>query len=129
MKLAPQLPMVHGDKDQLIRVATNLIANAITYTPDRGVISVTTAASTGAVHLTVRDSGIGIPADALETIFERFVRAVPADHRFRGTGLGLSITRKLVELHGGQVWAESQIGEGSTFHVLLPLSNSSPSEQ
>jgi len=75
-----------------------------------------------AAHLVVRDHGMGIPNEALETIFERYGRVESRATRYiRGTGLGLPIVRQIVQLHGGTVWAESTVGEGSLFHVTLPL--------
>jgi signal transduction histidine kinase len=117
--LAPIL----GDRDQLHQIVTNLVGNAIKYSPDGGEITISTSQADDAILLTVQDRGIGIPPEALEKIFERFVRAAPSGYRFQGTGLGLHITQRLVELHGGRVWAESPDGTGSTFFVLLPLSS------
>jgi two-component system, OmpR family, phosphate regulon sensor histidine kinase PhoR len=75
------------------------------------------------LHLWVHDQGLGIPPDALETVFERYSRVESAQHHMiRGTGLGLPIVRQIVELHGGRIWVESTYGAGSTFHVTLPLS-------
>jgi len=73
-------------------------------------------------HLRVRDEGMGIPPEALETVFERYARIESTATRYiAGTGLGLPIVRQIVELHGGRVWAESTPGEGSTFHVTIPV--------
>jgi len=101
---------------------TNLIGNAIKYAPDGGAIGVTSRREGAGLHLMVRDSGIGIPADALETVFERYARVESGPGRaIQGTGLGLPIVREIVGLHGGTVWAESEPGRGATFHVTLPL--------
>ena len=105
-----------------MQVVTNLVNNAIKYSPQGGPIRVTTALEGRLVHLRVADHGLGIPAEALETIFDRYARIESRTSRsIQGTGLGLSIVRQIVELHNGRVWAESTLGQGSVFHVTLPF--------
>ena len=103
---------------------TNLLNNAIKFTPSGGRISLSYERKPGAVWITVRDNGVGIPQDQLERIFEEFHQV--EDHMTRqhgGMGLGLSIARALIEAHGGRIWAESEgPGRGSAFYVNLPLS-------
>jgi two-component system, OmpR family, sensor kinase len=83
---------------------------------------VTTAHDDGVIRLSVADHGMGIPADKLEAIWERYARVESGVTRgIQGTGLGLPIVRQIVTMHGGRVWAESEIGRGSVFHVALPL--------
>jgi len=95
--------------------------NAVKYSPKGGEIVVSTRVEGSAAHLVVRDHGIGIPEEALESIFERYGRVESrATRHIQGTGLGLPIVRQIVHLHGGTVWAESTVGEGSVFHVTLP---------
>lgn len=115
-------PLISGDERRLRQVLLNLIGNAIKYSPDGGRIDVTMTASHELVELRVTDEGLGIPADQLEHIFERFHRVDNTNtRRIYGTGLGLTIVRGLVEAHGGRVWAESLgPGRGSTFVVHLP---------
>jgi PAS domain S-box-containing protein len=116
------LPEIMGDSDRLTQVFTNLIGNAINYTPEGGELSVDVYSVENAVRADVRDTGIGIPAEDLGKIFERFYRADhPLVQESRGTGLGLPIVKLFVEMHGGRVWAESIVGQGSTFTVLLPM--------
>ena len=92
------------------------------YSPTGGRITVTTRADVNELRFDVRDEGLGIPPDALETIFERFSRVdSQATKDIQGTGLGLPIVRQIIQLHGGKVWAESELGRGSVFHVVLPL--------
>ncbi len=120
--LQPELPPIHADRDRLTQVASNLLNNAVKYSPTGGRITVTTRADHDQVRLDVRDEGLGIPPDALETIFERYSRVdSQATKDIPGTGLGLPIVRQIVQLHGGKVWAESELGRGSVFHVVLPL--------
>jgi PAS domain S-box-containing protein len=116
------LPPVWADRDKMTQVLTNLVSNAVKYSPDGGVVTVGATVAEGTIHLRISDQGIGIPADSLETIFDRFTRVESdAARKIAGTGLGLAIVRQLVDLHGGRVWAESTPGEGSTFHLLLPV--------
>jgi signal transduction histidine kinase len=99
-----------------------LISNAFKYSPEGGTISISTAAEAGAIHLRVTDTGLGIPANELPLVFDRFHRIQGEERQdIEGSGLGLYITRQLVELQGGRVWAESPgPNKGSTFHVTLP---------
>ena len=126
LALDPSLPLIPGDRDRLTQVAGNLLSNAVKYSPTGGEIVVATERSGTNAHLAVRDHGMGIPVDALETIWERYARVdSPETKGIQGTGLGLPIVRQIVTLHGGRVWAESEPGRGSVFHVLLPLAASS----
>ncbi|MDY7079382.1 MAG: response regulator [Chloroflexota bacterium] len=116
------LPEVIGDRDRLNQVITNLVGNAIHYTPEGGEIELRSYLVEGAVRVDVRDTGIGITPDDLGHIFERFYRADdPLVQEAAGTGLGLSIARMFVEMHGGRVWVESEPGKGSTFTFILPV--------
>jgi PAS domain S-box-containing protein len=123
VEMAPELATVQGDADKLTQVLVNLLDNAIKYSPDGGEIRIAGWLDGATVRLLVQDHGLGIPAEALETVFERYRRLeLAAEHRaIHGTGLGLPIVRQIVALHGGEVWAESGVGQGATFHVRLPL--------
>jgi signal transduction histidine kinase len=110
------------DARRVEQVVENLVENAKKYSPEATPVQVTVYQQDGEARITVRDRGIGIPAADLPRIFERFSRASNVDDRkFHGMGLGLYICRGIVEEHGGRIWAESEIGKGSTFHVALPL--------
>jgi signal transduction histidine kinase len=112
---------VLADDDRLVQVLTNLISNAVKYSPDGGAIEISTRGGPEDVHLSVRDHGLGIPAEEVERIFDRYTRVDSGGgHSILGTGLGLPIVREIVALHDGKVWAESSPGAGSTFHVVLP---------
>ena len=121
LRLDPLVGEMNGDRDKLVQVMVNLLSNAVKYSPNGGEIVVSTRAEGDAAHIVVRDHGMGIPHAALETIFERYGRVEsPATRHIQGTGLGLPIVRQIVQLHGGTVWAESTVGEGSVFHITLP---------
>lgn len=122
LDLAADLPPVAGDPDRLIQVFTNLVSNAVKYSPEGGEVVVAARADDGGVLAAVSDQGLGIPPEDLERVFEPYVRLGAGGERtIRGTGLGLPIARQLVELHGGTIWAESGPGAGSTFFVRLPV--------
>jgi two-component system phosphate regulon sensor histidine kinase PhoR len=122
VRLPEGLPPVRGDANSLQEVLQNLLDNALQYTPAGGKIEVTASSSDGGVVVTVADTGIGIPQVEQERIFERFYRVDAARSRAAGgTGLGLSIARHIMEAHGGRLWVESAVGEGSRFHFSIPV--------
>jgi two-component system phosphate regulon sensor histidine kinase PhoR len=139
--VAPDLPLITGDEERLVQVLTNLIDNAIKYTPEHGTVTVAAHRATAEpapagstveqVELTVTDTGIGIPEQARPRVFERFYRVDKARSReLGGTGLGLAIVKHIVEGHGGQVWVEANVPTGSRFVVRLPVSQlASPTAQ
>ena len=113
---------VIGDRSYLEQVFINLLDNAIKYTHETGEISIS-ALEKGQreIQVVIKDNGIGIPKEDLSRIFERFYRVDKGrSQELGGTGLGLSIVKHLVQAHGGRVWAESKLGEGSTFYLTLP---------
>jgi PAS domain S-box-containing protein len=120
--LGSDLPAVHADRERVTQMLINLVGNAIKYSPDGGPVTVTTTHEGDRVVLSVADEGVGIAADELVEVFDRYRRARSGQGRgITGTGLGLAIVREIARLHGGEVWAESTEGEGSTFHVSLPV--------
>lgn len=122
LKLPSKLPPVGGDRHRLHQVWTNLIGNAVKYTPTGGSITVDAAVEGGLVRVRISDTGIGIAAECHEKIFEKFFRVNdPAVEAEQGTGLGLSLTRDIVRIHGGSIRVDSEPGKGSTFTVELPL--------
>jgi PAS domain S-box-containing protein len=115
------LPEVIADPDRLVQILTNLVANACHYTPAGGEVVVSAGLHGGEVYVSVYDTGIGIAREDQDKIFDRFFRADdPVVQDTPGTGLGLSIVQSLVEMQGGRVWVESELGEGSTFTFTLP---------
>jgi signal transduction histidine kinase len=105
------------DMDRMLQVVSNLLQNAIKFTPAGGSITIRAARRGAACIVAVSDTGIGIPANELSSIFERFRQLDKTDRA--GLGLGLYISKWIVEAHGGRIWAESQAGAGSTFYFTL----------
>ncbi len=120
----PDLPEIAGDRHRLSEVLQNLLDNAVQYTGPGGRIEVSARADGRDVVITVSDTGIGIPQADQTRIFERFYRVDTARSReVGGTGLGLSIAKHLVEVHGGRIWVDSEVGRGSSFHFTVPIHN------
>lgn len=116
------LPQVRADGERVRQVVSNLVHNAIKFTPPGGDVTVTAEPMGNEVLVSVRDTGIGIPAEDLPRIFERFYKADRA-RSGGGTGLGLAIAKHIVQAHGGRIWAESFEGKGSTFYFSLPVAD------
>jgi len=122
VECAPGLPPIAGDRRRLGVVLQNLVDNAVQYTPSGGRIKVLARCEDNEVLLTVSDTGIGIPKAEQARIFERFYRVDTARSREAGgTGLGLAIAKHIVEAHGGRIWVESELGQGSSFHFNVPI--------
>jgi signal transduction histidine kinase len=116
----PRQPLkVVADRRRVVQVLSNLLANALKFTPPGGRVEVILAPRAGAVDVGVSDTGPGIPEEALPHIFDRFTRAENVDAKVAGSGLGLMIVRQVIEAHGGSVWVNSRLGEGSTFWFRL----------
>ncbi len=114
-------PTIHADAGKLERVVGELISNAIKYTPEGGEVEVSLTQSDDKVVLSVKDSGIGMTKKECEKIWERFYRTNTSKTFAKGSGLGLSIAKELVEMHGGKLEVESEVGKGSTFTMQMPL--------
>jgi signal transduction histidine kinase len=116
------MPPIHADYERIRQVLTNLVSNAVKYSPDGGVIRIGGWPEADRAIVYVADQGIGIPPEEQEQIFQRFYRV---DNRLRreaqGSGLGLYLARAIVEAHGGRIWVESQVNRGSRFMFTLPL--------
>ncbi len=122
IELDPVTATVLADPDRMIQTFTNLISNAIKFSPPSNKVTLSGSKNADRVHLTVTDRGRGIPPEKLQSIFERFQQVDASDSREKGgTGLGLAICRTIIQQHDGDIWAESNLGEGSTFHISLPL--------
>src|SRR5581483_6377158 len=118
----PQIGMVEADERKVKQVVFNLLSNAIKFTPDGGQVALTARLADDEIAIAVRDTGIGIAPEDQARIFEEFQQARhQATQTREGTGLGLALTKRFVELHGGRIWVESEVGMGSTFTFTLPL--------
>ena len=121
VEVAPQLPSGHGDGCRLTQVLINLVGNAIKFT-DAGEVAIKAEANNGKFYVSVRDTGPGISAADHAKLFQEFQQADNAITRKKGgTGLGLAISKRIIEMHGGKIWVESQVGQGSTFAFTLPV--------
>jgi len=122
--LPPDLPPVLADEDRVTQVLVNLVGNALQYTPEGGDITISSTRHGNEVHISISDTGIGIPPEHLSQLFTRFYRVDKSRSRASGggSGIGLTIARHLIEAHGGRIWAESAgEGQGSTFTFSLKL--------
>jgi signal transduction histidine kinase len=125
-EVAPNLPTGHGDERRLAQVLLNLVGNAIKFT-DKGEVAIKAITANGSFTVTVRDTGPGIVAADQNKIFEEFKQADnSATKRKGGTGLGLSIAKRIIEMHGGRIWVESEVGKGSTFAFTIPVQVNRP---
>jgi signal transduction histidine kinase len=120
--IADGLPSLTMDSMRIEQVLGNLVSNALRYTPVNGMITLTATLDGNGVLYSVEDTGIGVPADALAHLFERFYRVERSRTRTEGgSGLGLAIARQLVEAHGGRIWAENRPGGGAAFRFTIPV--------
>lgn len=117
MEVGPAEGRVRCDRDRVLQVLSNLVSNAVKFTPSGGLIEIRAQATPGGTRISVRDTGPGIPPEDQESIFDRFWQA--RRHHRLGVGLGLTIAKSIVEAHDGRIWVESTPGEGSTFHFTL----------
>jgi len=121
LEFGDSLPQARFDRDKITQVLINLIGNAIKFTPPHGRVSVSVQHTPQDLSIRVRDTGRGIPKQALSKIFDRFYRVPWPGEQIQGTGLGLPIVKKIVMMHGGRIEVESKIDQGTTFTVFLPL--------
>ena len=116
-----ELGMLEGDESKIESVITNLVNNAIKFTPGNGGVSISVQCRGDELFIYVSDTGMGIPKESLPKIFERFCRVYHEGKQVQGTGLGLAIVKEIVQMHGGRIGVESEVGKGTTFTVVLPL--------
>jgi two-component system sensor histidine kinase VicK len=111
-----------GDAELLHQAIVNLLSNAVKYSPQGSEITLDARLEGKRAILSVKDRGIGIPRESLEKVFDMFYRVqITSKHHATGTGLGLALVKEIAETHKGQVWAESTLGQGSTFYISLPV--------
>jgi signal transduction histidine kinase len=120
----PQLDLVTGDERRVRQVIFNLLSNAVKFTPKGGLVGLSAGQDNGEVRISVADTGPGIRPEDRERIFEEFQQAEAGVAYREGTGLGLALSKRLVELHGGRIWVDSEPGKGSTFVFTLPAGSS-----
>jgi CheY-like chemotaxis protein len=125
LEIEDDLPPARADSDRIRQVLSNLISNSRKYSPQGGAVTIQVREADGQLIVSVRDQGLGIPPEALPRLFEKFYRVDNTDRRsITGTGLGLAICRKIVEAHGGRIWAESAgLGLGSVISFTLPVAD------
>jgi len=116
----PEVDIVEGDERRIRQVIFNLLSNAVKFTPAGGAVDVSTAKVNGEVRVSITDTGPGIAPEEYERIFEEFRQSAAGIERREGTGLGLALSKRLVELHGGRIWVDSELGQGCTFVFTLP---------
>jgi len=119
LELAPDVDVIHGDERRLRQVVFNLLSNAVKFTPEGGSVGVASTRVHGEVRVSVTDTGPGIAPEDHERIFAEF-QQTDVGLKHEGTGLGLALSKRLVELHGGRIWVESELGQGSRFVFTLP---------
>lgn len=123
-------PRRKADRDHIGQVLTNLITNAIKYSPNGGEVIISSISMNGSLKITVQDFGIGIPHNMKHRVFDRFFRVSnPKVKAFPGMGLGLYISTGIVQYHGGSIHVDSKEGQGSTFSVIIPYSGAPENEQ
>jgi signal transduction histidine kinase len=121
IEVAPDLPTGHADELRLTQVLLNLVGNAIKFT-DQGDVAIKASAANGSFEVAVRDTGPGISAADQARLFQEFQQADNSITRKKGgTGLGLAISKRIIEMHGGRIWVDSVVGQGSTFSFMLPV--------
>ena len=125
---AKSMPRAKFDRAKIIQVLTNLISNAVKFTPEEGRVSVNVQQQNEDWVISVSDTGMGIPKEELPKIFERFYRVNRPGKEIQGTGLGLAIVRKIVTMHGGRIEVESEVDQGTVFSVFLPINANSSLE-
>jgi signal transduction histidine kinase len=117
----PRLGPIRGDERKIKQVLLNLLSNALKFTAEGGRVDVRAGLVDGRVEVSVTDTGVGIAPEDHEAVFEEFRQVGTAARKGEGTGLGLALSRKFIELHGGRIWVESQMGVGSTFTFTIPV--------
>jgi signal transduction histidine kinase len=117
----PAADIVDGDARRIQQVIFNLLSNAVKFTPPGGAVDVSTSRVNGEVRVSVSDTGPGIAPEDHERLFDEFQQTEAGVAQREGTGLGLALSKRFVELHGGHIWVESELGKGSTFVFTLPV--------
>ena len=118
--LAPDESVVHGDRAKLLQVLENVLSNAVKYSPRGGLVRITGQRNEDAFQMSIADQGIGMSDDQVQRIFDKFYRADTSNSAIEGVGLGMNIVQEIIKAHGGRIWVESCLGEGTIVHFTLP---------
>ncbi len=120
--IVPEISVINADETKVKQIMYNLLSNAIKFTPDGGKVDIQADIKDEQLRVSVTDTGIGIKPEDMDKLFKTF-QQIDSEYtqEYGGSGLGLALTKKLVELHGGKIWAESEFGKGSTFTFTIPL--------
>jgi signal transduction histidine kinase len=129
LALAPSLPLVWADEERLRQVVLNLLVNATKFTPKGGNVTLKAKTKDTTVVVEVEDTGPGISEEEQQRLFQAYHKRMNDREHLSGLGLGLALSRHLVELHGGKIWVESQVGKGSTFSFSIPLATASQQKE
>jgi signal transduction histidine kinase len=124
LEVDPEADVVEADERRIRQVVFNLLSNAVKFTPEGGSVILSSARMNGEVRVSVSDTGPGIAAEDQARIFEEFQQTDVGGRQLEGTGLGLAVSKRLIELHGGRIWVESELGKGSRFTFTLPTGSS-----
>ena len=128
LEIEENLPQAIFDYDKIIQAVTNLVSNAIKFTPENGKVTINAKCTDKELVIRISDNGLGIPEDKLLKIFERFYRVDRPGKQIQGTGLGLAIVKKIIMTHDGRIDVESELDRGTSFTVFLPLTHDCPTE-
>jgi CheY-like chemotaxis protein/anti-sigma regulatory factor (Ser/Thr protein kinase) len=126
LEVAPEVGLLDADRLRFRQVVLNLLSNAVKFTPDGGGVNVRASTRGQDLVVTVTDTGLGVPAEDRQRIFDSFQQGPRAPGETEGTGLGLTLSKRIIELHGGRIWIESEVGKGSTFGFTLPAGSEEP---
>jgi len=126
LEVDPEVGLLDADRLRFRQVVLNLLSNAVKFTPDGGRVDVRASVRDQDLVVLVADTGVGVPAEDRERIFDSFQQGTRHDEQTEGTGLGLTLSKRILELHGGRIWVESEAGQGSTFGIALPTESSEP---
>jgi signal transduction histidine kinase len=122
IKTSKELPLIKVDEEGMLKVLRNLTGNAVKFTPNNGYVRVLAQTIEQGVKISVEDTGDGIPKESLISIFDKFQQDIfTHTNKINGTGLGLFIAKQIIHDHGGRIWAESTVGQGSTFTFVVPV--------
>jgi signal transduction histidine kinase len=119
--LPEKSPLLSIDAEKMSSVMKNLVSNAVKYSPDGGTIEIAGVVSGAVYQVSISDQGLGMTPEQVERVFEKFYRVDASNTSTEGTGLGMTIAKNIVEAHGGNIWIESELGQGTTVRFFIPM--------